>query len=50
MERQRLTLFTKNLLDFMFFAGILMTAAVPAVFSWVSRYIIAFRVHYLPFQ
>ena len=48
MERQRLTLFTKNLLDFMFFAGILMTAAVPAVFSWVSRYIIAFRVHYLP--
>lgn len=48
MDQQRLTLFTKHLLDVMFFVGILLTAGVPAIFSWVSRYIVAFRVHYLP--
>lgn len=45
---QRLTIFTKHLLDIMFFLGILLTAALPFLFSWVSRYIIVFRTYYFP--
>lgn len=45
---QRTILFTKRLLDVMFLFGILMTASIPAAFSWVGRYIQAFRVHYAP--
>lgn len=45
---QRPILFTKRLLDLMFLSGIVMTASIPAAFSWVGRYIKAFRAYYLP--
>lgn len=45
---QRLVLFTKRLLDAMFVLGIIMTAGIPAAFSWIGRYIPAFRTYYLP--
>lgn len=44
----RLTMFTKRLLDFMFGFGILITGSIPALFYWAGRYIVSFRVYYLP--
>ncbi len=45
---QRLVRFTKGLLDFMFYAGILVTVSVPALFWWVGKYLDDFRVYYVP--
>lgn len=44
----RLVPFTKHLLDFMFYIGILMTLSLPAAFRWAGRYVESFRVHYIP--
>jgi len=44
----RLVRFTKHLLDVMFGLGILLTAAIPLLFSWAGRYISAFCTHYVP--
>ena len=45
---QRPARFTKWLLDAMFILGVAMTAAIPAAFFWIGRYIKAFRTYYLP--
>lgn len=44
----RLVRFTKGLLDLMFYLGILVTLAVPAVFKWVGNYLEDFKTYYLP--
>lgn len=44
----RLVRFTKGLLDLMFYLGILVTLAVPALFWWVGGYLDVFRTYYLP--
>lgn len=45
---QRLVLFTKRLLDIMFYLGILLTVSLPFLFRWAGAYVISFRVHYVP--
>ncbi len=45
---QRLVRFTKGLLDFMFYAGILVTVSVPAIFWWAGKYLDDFRIYYVP--
>ncbi len=44
----RLVRFTKGLLDLMFYLGILVTLAVPAIFKWVGNYLEDFKTYYLP--
>ncbi len=45
---QRLVLFTKRLLDAMFYLGILLTIFLPLLFRWFGAYIRSFRVYYVP--
>ena len=45
---QRLTRFTKLLLDVMFWLGILVTLSLPLLFKLVGTYIKEFRAFYLP--
>ncbi len=45
---QRLTRFTKFLLDAMFCLGILVTAILPFFFRWAGNYITEFKVFYGP--
>ena len=47
MDNQ-LVRFTKGLLDLMFYLGILVTLAVPAIFKWVGNYLTDFQTYYLP--
>lgn len=35
---QKLTVFTKRILDFMYYAGILVTILVPLIISWYGNY------------
>ena len=44
---QKLTLFTKYLLDFMFFAGIVVTLTLPLSFWFYGNYNAYFREFYL---
>lgn len=44
---QRLVHFTKHLLDFMFYVGILMTFSIPVLFRLVGKSLEPFRSHYL---
>ncbi len=45
---QKLVLFTKRLLDLMFYLGILVTLSVPALCRWAGNYVEDFRVFYWP--
>ena len=45
---QRLVLFTKHLLDVMFYLGIFLTVSIPFLFRWVGAYIKSFRIYYVP--
>ncbi len=49
MRRKSLVWFTKYLLDFMFFSGILVCAGVPLIFRQVGKYFNIFREYYTPF-
>lgn len=49
MSKHPLVRFTKALLDFMFFGGIIVVATVPFSFSFVGRYYSLFKSYYLPF-
>ncbi len=45
---QRLVLFTKRLLDAMFYLGIVLTISLPFLFRWAGAYLKSFRTYYLP--
>ncbi len=45
---QRLVLFTKRLLDAMFYLGIALTISLPFLFRWVGTYILSFQKYYSP--
>lgn len=45
---QRLVLFTKRLLDIMFYLGFVLTVSLPFLFRWAGEYIKAFRIYYIP--
>ncbi len=49
MKRSTLILFTKRLLDFMFFTGILICLSVPYLFMLAGRYYSIFERYYMPF-
>ena len=49
MSKHPLVKFTKILLDFMFFGGIIVSATVPFSFSYVGRYYSIFKSYYVPF-
>lgn len=49
MNHHPLIRFTKVLLDFMFYAGILVCITVPGTFWLAGRYYSVFRSFYLPF-
>lgn len=48
MKNPSLVLFTKRLLDLMFYTGILLTLSIPFLFRWVGRFLESFRRYYLP--
>jgi hypothetical protein len=50
MKRSTLILFTKGLLNFMFFSGILVCLGVPFFFKLAGRYYSIFDRYYLPFS
>ena len=45
-RKQSLTRWTKYLLDFMFYAGILVTASLPFSIKWLGRYLPRFLENY----
>ncbi len=45
-KRQRLTVWTKYFLDFMFYAGILVTISLPLSIHWIGSYLPQFEQHY----
>jgi len=47
-RKQRLTMGTKFLLDFMFYAGILVTASLPFSIRWLGKYLPKMGQNYLP--
>ena len=49
MKKSTLILFTKHLLDFMFFSGILVCLGVPFIFKLAGRYFTIFDRYYIPF-
>jgi hypothetical protein len=49
MSKNPLVRFTKILLDFMFFTGILVCVTVPFSFQFIGRYYNVFEDYYLPF-
>jgi hypothetical protein len=49
MKKSPLIRFTKNLLDFMFYTGILICAGVPYLFWLAGKYYGVFDKYYLPF-
>ncbi|CRZ34743.1 DUF2975 family protein [Herbinix hemicellulosilytica] len=48
MKKFSLVLFTKGLLDFMFFSGIIICISVPFLFKHAGRYINIFDLYYVP--
>jgi len=48
MKKFSLVLFTKGLLDFMFFSGIIICISVPFLFRLAGRYINIFDRYYVP--
>ena len=49
MSKNPLVRLTKFILDFMFFTGIIVCAAVPFIFQFIGRFYRVFREFYLPF-
>lgn len=49
MSKNPLVRFTKYLIDFMFFAGILVCVTVPVLFRIAADYYIIFKKYYIPF-
>lgn len=49
MKKSALIRFTKGLLDFMFFSGILICLGVPFLFKLAGKYYSIFDRYYLPF-
>ena len=49
MNRNPLVRVTKNLLDFMFFSGIIVCVTVPISFKFVGEYYSVFDQYYIPF-
>lgn len=45
---QRFVLFTKRLLDAMFYLGIILTISLPFLFRWAGTYWKPFRIYYIP--
>lgn len=46
MKKETIVKITKYLLDFMFFAGILVTLTLPLSVKWLSKYLDACKNHY----
>ena len=44
--KDKLTLFTKYLLDFMFYSGIIVTLTLPLSFRYYGRYNVYFKENY----
>ncbi|TAH68171.1 MAG: DUF2975 domain-containing protein [Anaerolineaceae bacterium] len=49
MKKSTLILFTKGLLDFMFYSGIIICLSVPFLFKLAGRYFKIFDKYYIPF-
>lgn len=49
MSRNPLVRYTKILLDFMFYSGVITCVAVPFIFRWVGGYFSIFDRYYLPY-
>lgn len=49
MNKNPLVRFTKFLLDFMFYSGIIVCVTVPFSFRYVGKYYNIFKAYYLPF-
>lgn len=49
MKKNPLILFTKYLLDFMFYFGIVICAGVPYIFWQAGKYFSIFEKYYIPF-
>ena len=47
MKNPSLVLFTKRLLDLMFYIGILLTLSIPLLFRWAGRFLDIFQRYYL---
>ncbi len=45
---QRLVLFTKRLLDIMFYLGFVLTVSLPFLFQWAGEHVKTFRTYYIP--
>lgn len=50
MKKSTLILFTKHLLDFMFYSGLVICLSVPFLFRIAGRYYVIFDKYYLPFS
>ena len=48
MKQPSLVLFTKRMLDLMFYLGILLALSIPYLFRWAGVYAESFRRFYLP--
>ncbi|MBQ7954702.1 MAG: DUF2975 domain-containing protein [Lachnospiraceae bacterium] len=46
MKKETVTKITKWLMDFMFFAGIIVTLTLPLSIKWVGQYVEGFAEHY----
>lgn len=49
MSKNPLVRFTKFMLDFMFYTGILVCVTVPVSFHYIGRYFGVFKKYYIPF-
>lgn len=49
MKKDRLVRFTKYLIDFMFFTGIVVVIGVPFIFRFAEKYINFMEEYYIPF-
>jgi hypothetical protein len=49
MKKSKLIVFTKRLLDFMFYSGIIVCLGVPYLFKLAGRYFDLFKEFYIPF-
>lgn len=46
MKKQKLTKWTKYLLDFMFYCGILVTVSLPFTIRWIGNYVVRVKESY----
>ncbi|NLP35109.1 MAG: DUF2975 domain-containing protein [Clostridiales bacterium] len=50
MKKNPIVIFTKYLLDFMFFAGVLVCVTVPWLFKLAGKFFKIFRDYYIPYS